>query len=342
MIYIGCYLIFMFKINSNILFNITSSEKAYLNGYFYGISTRVKDEIMYVRYSVLIENILRELEIESETFEKDCTICFLQDENNHLSPVYSVIYPINNEYKLEFIRGMFENSDNSLNLLNPCSCIKSYSKEFLIDIQSYLQVKSSLEEEFNFYSLNFIGYNGLDFCDLIYKNKGNLYDIFYFNHYLELCCFINVGDNITPFNQISNSFLYVKNDINAVDPFKERASDSGYDLTLVKKIKTVGNVDFYDTCISVQPPFGMYFDLIGRSSISKSGYILANNMGIIDRSYTGSIIVPLIKINSDLPDLQLPNRLVQIIPRHVIHLQATQITNLLGSDRAGNGFGSTN
>ncbi len=98
-------------------------------------------------------------------------------------------------------------------------------------------------------------------------------------------------------------FKFCKNEKDAVDPYKKNASDSGYDLTLIKKIKTDGNVEFYDTGISVEPPYGYYFDLVGRSSISKSGYILANNMGIIDRTYRGNIIVPLIKMNKEKPDL---------------------------------------
>ena len=97
----------------------------------------------------------------------------------------------------------------------------------------------------------------------------------------------------------------------------------------------------YDTGIAVQPPWGYYFELVGRSSISKTGYIVANSVGIIDASYTGSLKVALIKINKDAPDLELPARLVQLIPRQLVHMEAIEVNDLAHTQRAGGGFGST-
>lgn len=132
-----------------------------------------------------------------------------------------------------------------------------------------------------------------------------------------------------------------RNRPDALLPSKSRVSDSGYDLTLVEHVKTVGNVEFYDTGISVEPPFGWYFDLIGRSSITKSGYILANSVGVIDRSYTGNVIVALIKINQFAKDLCLPSKLVQIIPRRIVHLDVIEKNCLTVTSRGAGGFGST-
>jgi dUTPase len=139
----------------------------------------------------------------------------------------------------------------------------------------------------------------------------------------------------------TKTFRYSKNDPEAIPPYKARASDSGYDLTLIKLIKKVNNIEFYDTGISIEPPKNMYFDLVGRSSISKTGYMLANNIGIIDQSYRGNIIVPLIKIDSQFPNLELPVRLVQIIPRSIEHLIPIE-SFLSDSNRNDKGFGSTN
>jgi dUTP pyrophosphatase len=176
----------------------------------------------------------------------------------------------------------------------------------------------------------------IDFLNQLYKNviikKETLYTEKYYTFYKKLA---GTFDKELTFN-------YIKTDPMAPAPFKMRASDSGYDLSLMKKIKTHGNVEFYDTCIKVQPCYGYYFDLVGRSSISKSGYMLANNIGIIDRTYTGSIIVPLIKINPACDDIQLPCRLVQIIPRQIHHLEPIEVDTLNSSDRGNGGFGSTN
>ena len=155
--------------------------------------------------------------------------------------------------------------------------------------------------------------------------------------------YINIANWMPFMSKKCLYFNYIRTDPAAKPPQKQRASDSGYDLTLIRKIKTHGNVEFYDTCIKLQPVFGYYFDLVGRSSISKSGYMLANNIGIIDRTYQGTVIVPLIKIDTTQPDLELPCRLVQIIPRQIQHLEPIEISEeeLNKSDRNTGGFGST-
>ena len=127
----------------------------------------------------------------------------------------------------------------------------------------------------------------------------------------------------------------------AVLPSKSSPSDSGFDLTLIDIAKKIGKVTLYNTGVKVQPPFGMYFDMVPRSSVIKSGYMLANSVGIIDQGYTGEIMVPLIKIDPDAPDLQLPNRLVQLIPRKWHHMQIENVTELENTTRSEGGFGST-
>jgi deoxyuridine 5'-triphosphate nucleotidohydrolase len=137
------------------------------------------------------------------------------------------------------------------------------------------------------------------------------------------------------------SFKWVKLDENAVAPFKERVSDSGFDLTIIKKAKQIGKVELYDTGIKVQPSYGWYLILAARSSIIKSGYMLANGIGIIDRSYAGPILVPLLKVDPDAPDLPLPNRLVQLIPTPIVHGAFVQVEDFEETARGSGGFGST-
>jgi dUTP pyrophosphatase len=127
----------------------------------------------------------------------------------------------------------------------------------------------------------------------------------------------------------------------AVAPSKRAASDSGFDLTLIDRWKTHGAIEFFRTGIRVQPAFGWYFDLVPRSSISKSGYMLANSVGIIDRGYTGEIFVPLVKVDPNAPDLELPNRLVQIIPRQIIAAELVEVTEFEDTVRGDGAFGSS-
>ena len=126
----------------------------------------------------------------------------------------------------------------------------------------------------------------------------------------------------------------------AVPPKKNRYSDAGYDLTLVKKLKENNGVIFYDTGIKVEPDNGYYFELVGRSSISKTGWMLANNIGIIDASYRGNVIVALVRSVPDAPEIELPNRLVQLIPRNLILMNPVE-AKLNDTVRADGGFGSS-
>ena len=139
----------------------------------------------------------------------------------------------------------------------------------------------------------------------------------------------------------TNSFKYKKTLLQAVAPKKGHPSDSGFDLYLVEKIKEDNGVHWYDTGIAVEPPEGYYFEVVGRSSISKSGFMMANNIGIIDQSYRGSLKVALVKVNDQAPDLDLPCRLVQLIPRQYVHLDPVEVEDLSETVRGDGGFGST-
>ena len=138
-------------------------------------------------------------------------------------------------------------------------------------------------------------------------------------------------------------FQVVLADDRAQLPKKSHHSDSGFDLTLIEKTKQIGNVILYETGVKIAPPTGIYFDMVPRSSIIKSGYILANSVGVIDNEYRGTIKVPLIKVDETKPELELPCRLVQLIPRLVLDIQPTQVERFEEETvRGDGGFGSTN
>lgn len=127
----------------------------------------------------------------------------------------------------------------------------------------------------------------------------------------------------------------------AIMPGKGRVSDSGYDLTVVHKVKSFGPTILYGTGISLEPPQGWYFDVVARSSIIKLGYMISNSVGIIDRAYRGEIMVPLVKIDPDAPELVLPARIAQLIPRPIVHFPFVETKELGATHRGAGGFGST-
>jgi dUTP pyrophosphatase len=139
----------------------------------------------------------------------------------------------------------------------------------------------------------------------------------------------------------------------AVLPTKAHDSDIGYDLTLVSLDSLVVNsfhgglsnpeTFMYDTGIAVQPESGYYVEVVPRSSLAKSGFILANSVGIIDPDYRGSIKVALMKIDINTKELPLPFKGLQLIVRKV---ESTNIVETSGeltqTQRNDGGFGSTN
>lgn len=138
------------------------------------------------------------------------------------------------------------------------------------------------------------------------------------------------------------NFLVWKTDPNAVEPSKTRFSDVGFDLTIIKKIKEEGNCVFFDTGVKVQVPVGFYVQIVPRSSLSKTGWMLANSVGIIDNGYTGNIIVALTKVDPNAADLELPFRAVQmILQKQFFSYMIEGPSAVPETSRQDGGFGST-
>jgi len=136
-------------------------------------------------------------------------------------------------------------------------------------------------------------------------------------------------------------FIEIAVEEGGISPFKKRFSDSGWDLHLVEIVKQSGDVYLFDTKVKVKPPPGYYLDLVPRSSIYKSGFILANSVGIIDMTYRGTIKVPLIRIDCSKEFPKLPWRAVQLIPRRFYPLEMKEVSSLDETLRGEGGFGST-
>jgi deoxyuridine 5'-triphosphate nucleotidohydrolase len=141
---------------------------------------------------------------------------------------------------------------------------------------------------------------------------------------------------------MGEKILWQKEHHNAVAPSKKRDSDSGYDVTIVSIAAQWGRYTLFDTGIRVVPPDGFYFDLLPRSSFWDKGYVMTNSTGVIDKTYRGTLKVGLFKIDPDAPDLVLPSKLFQIVPRAFAHFE-TEEADVLAyqSERGEGGFGST-
>lgn len=129
----------------------------------------------------------------------------------------------------------------------------------------------------------------------------------------------------------------------AVVPRKNNESDVGFDLTVIKVSKQLSdNVFLFDTGIKLQVPLGYYIEVVPRSSLSKSGWMLANSVGIIDNSYTGNIYVALVKIEELAKPIQLPFKGFQLIIRRQYGAYVREMTEETQTTiRGDGGFGSS-
>ncbi len=135
---------------------------------------------------------------------------------------------------------------------------------------------------------------------------------------------------------------FKSHDTRAIIPNK-RIIDIGFDLTIIDVYKKISDkIIMYETGISLKIPVGYYVELIARSSISKTGYMLANNVGIIDPGYTDTVKVPLIKLDDTMPDIQLPLRIAQLILKPYCFSHAYEFNDNYETTRGTGGFGSTN
>lgn len=126
----------------------------------------------------------------------------------------------------------------------------------------------------------------------------------------------------------------------AIPPSK-KPEDVGYDLSVIKVVSHINDVTIlFDTGIKVSPPPGYYIEIIPRSSLSKSGFVLTNSVGVIDPTYTGNILVSLTKIDKDAK-IKLPFRCVQMVVRKFISLDLEEVGSLEETERGDGGFGST-
>lgn len=132
----------------------------------------------------------------------------------------------------------------------------------------------------------------------------------------------------------------------AVPPTLAYDTDTGYDITLIKKLKTIrrgvfGEVSLYDSGVIISPPNGYYVDLVARSSLSKTGHMLANGFGVIDNTYRGTLLAAMLKYDIAGPDLELPGKYVQIIFRPVIHFTPVEVDEIDVTERGDGKLGST-
>jgi len=230
---------------------------------------------------------------------------------------------------------IFELSDFLLGYLDSYGGIDINDKEcFLVSnqlinhiIYNFLNIPFEIDSQF----IIFKNTNFIDFLGLLYTNQKET--LYLNNNYLIFKSIISC--DIPTINILKTNDL-------AITPFKNNFSDVGFDISIINLHKNINSTtNMYDTGIKLEIPIGFYIEIVPRSSIVKTGYILSNNIGIIDCSYKGNLYICLTKVSHDAIDITFPFKCCQLILKKQYFPQFKITNNLYKTKRNDGGFGST-
>ena len=346
----NCYDKIIVEINFN-------KEKINNYGYYKNIDKIIEifkklGEVHFNCDTNTIELTITSLNIIKDIFVKHLDLYLVNTKHYDLSLYMNTIYNADKNLLNNFVKAYIEKNGE---IVNNCLYIKIYNFNTLKKItEIYKTPHKVLKEECKakktgdeLYVLEYKNSNIVDFMGQIYINGTDMDELFTNS---ELYNFLSNPVDAKELNPVLKIY---KVDTDAVVPSKNNYSDTGLDLTIIKEYKRLNSdTVLYDTGIKLEIPNGYYVEIVPRSSISRSGYILANSVGIIDQGYTGNLYVALRKINNDCDDLVMPYKCCQIIMKKQIYPKIV-IENLVSKDvelqtdnyattsRGSGGFGST-
>ena len=276
-----------------------------------------------------------ELSITSQNIQEDIAKhvsldnCKDTDLSEIITKWYSVDVNICNQFVKAYIEKYATIICDNIN-------ITFYNEKSADSIVKLYEIPCNRTRGINNEVIQYKSVNMIDLLGMLYTNTN--YDCPYYNNYIYT--YNNRDGNSIP------SINVYKTEDSAVIPSKVRYSDAGYDLTIIKEYKRLtSNTIIYDTGIKLEIPNGYYVEIVPRSSISKSGYILANNVGIIDQGYRGNLYIALTKINDEMPDLTLPYKCCQMIVKKQVYSKLVYCdggdSSESNSSRGTGAFGST-
>jgi len=243
---------------------------------------------------------------------------------NDIKNAISNFNEFNDDCKKAFIRGLYEFNNLQVNSNDIYIKKNEFINDYYLNFMDFLAGIPYIIDDENRILIKY-GCSSIDFLGFLYNNIDNNLSFTYNNY------------NLT----VPKINVLLVND-NAITPTKKNWSDVGFDLSIINKIEDYNSkTSLYDTGIKIQVDFGYYIEIVPRSSLAKYGYILANNIGIIDNSYRGNIMIALTKICDDAKEIEYPFRCCQLIMRKQIQANLEEIGYLEKTKRNSGGFGST-
>jgi len=130
----------------------------------------------------------------------------------------------------------------------------------------------------------------------------------------------------------------------AIIPIKGTTGSAGFDLTAIS-MNIVENQDYgyieYGTGIAVAIHDNYVGLLFPRSSISNTGLILANSVGVLDSDYRGEIKLRY-KYVQGTKYYNIGDKIGQLVIVKLPSVTFKEVSDLDATERGNGGFGSTN
>lgn len=134
----------------------------------------------------------------------------------------------------------------------------------------------------------------------------------------------------------------VKLDAEAELPIRGSRFATGYDVKATAIVKETSDYIMYDTGIALETFTGnVDLQLRARSSIFKTGLMLANGLGTIDIDYNDTIKVIFYKVGNTIKLYEIGERIAQLVVCEFYELEFDVVDSLVDTDRGLGGFGST-
>ena len=252
----------------------------------------------------------------------------------------NILLMTNEKVYTEFVRNVFNELGNISSytvLNNDLVCTIDVQKLDPEIVERVMKFKGIQCEWFNT-TLVYKNHNALDFLSGIYDGSDARYrNEKLYRTYLEWLFNKREMINIPVCK-------FTKTNPLAITPDKNRVSDVGFDLTVISKVKDINsNTVMLDTGIIVSPQLGYFSKIYPRSSLVKSGYMLANSVGIIDATFRDSLKICLVKVNPDAPEIIFPFKCCQLIFEKQIPFTMEEVLaeEIGTTTRNVGGFGST-
>ena len=130
-------------------------------------------------------------------------------------------------------------------------------------------------------------------------------------------------------------------DDGAYMPEKAHRADAGYDLRTPKRIfLRRGESVCIDTGVHIAIPDGWYGKLESKSGLNVKHSVVSLG-GVIDSSYTGSIVAKLYNFGNEDYVFEAGDKVIQIVFMQCGNFSMTQVDELEETERGNGGFGSS-